>query len=119
MREEKASSSDGSELDRRVFVSMRESSCTMLRGGDADLRDLALDGEAKNSVRWDCVDDDSRCFVDFSGVQGTKVRARLLLWPCTPSGSGIDLNKISSWPEVNGCVTDDRIPIHTITPMIG
>ena len=69
MREDKASSSDGSELDRRVFVSMRESSCTMLRGaGDADLRDLALDGEAKKSVRWDCVGDDSRCFVDFLGV---------------------------------------------------
>ncbi len=51
MREEKASSSDGSELDRRVFVSMRESSCTVLRGGDADSRDLALGGEAKKSVR--------------------------------------------------------------------
>jgi len=54
MREEKASSSDGSELDRRVFVSMRESSCTMLRGGDADLRDLALDKGAKKFLMWDC-----------------------------------------------------------------
>src|SRR6267154_1415248 len=116
MREEKASSSDGSELDRRVFVSMRESSCTMLRDGDADLRDLVLDGEAKNSVMWDCVGDDSGCSVDFMGVQGTEVRARLLQWPCTASGSGIDLSKISSWPEVSGGVTDDRTRIHTITP---
>lgn len=97
MREERASSSDGSELDRRVFVSMRESSYTELRGGDADSRDLALDGEAKKSVRWDCVDDDSGCFVDFLAFPGAEVRARLLLWPCTASGSGIDLSKISSW----------------------
>ena len=119
MREEKASSSDGSELDRRVFVSMRESSCAMLRGGEADLRDFSLDGEAKKSVRWDCVGDDSRCFVDFLGVRGTEVRARLLQRPCTASGSDIDLSKISSWPEVSGCVEDDRTLIHTITPMIG
>ncbi len=91
----------------------------MLRGGDADSRDLALDGEAKKSVTWDCVGDDSRCFVDFLGVQGTEVRARLLQWPCTASGSAIDLSKISSWPKVSGCVTDDRTRIHTTTPMIG
>ncbi len=86
MRDEKASSSDGSELDRRVFVSIRESSCTMVvQGGDVDLRALALDGEAKKSVRWDCVGDDSRCFVDFLGVPGAEVLARLLQGPCTPS----------------------------------
>ena len=76
MRAEKASSSDGSELDRRVFVSMRESSCTIGRGGDTDLCALALDGEAKKSVRWDCDGDDSRCFLDFWGVPG-EVDARL------------------------------------------
>ena len=97
MREEKASSLDGRELDRRVFVSTRESWCTLLRGGDADLRGLALDGEAKKSESWDCVGDDSRCFVDFLGVQGTEVRARLSQWPCTASRTGIDLSKISSW----------------------
>lgn len=78
MREEKASSSDGSELDRRVFVSIRDSSCTMLRGGDVDLRDLAFDGGGRKSVRWDCAGDDSRCFVDFLGVLGAEGRARLL-----------------------------------------
>lgn len=92
MREEKASSSDGSELDRRVFVSIRESSYIMLRSGDADSPDLALDGEGKKSVRWGCLGDDSRCFVDFLGVQGAEVRARLLQWPSAASGSGINLS---------------------------
>jgi len=78
MREERASSSDGSELDRRVLVSMRKSSCPMKGGGDADLRDLTMDGEEKKSVRWNCVGDDSRCFVDFLGVPGAEVRARLM-----------------------------------------
>jgi hypothetical protein len=108
MRDGKASSSDGSVLDRRVFVSMRQSSYTVVWGGDADLRALPLDGEAKKSVRWDCVGDDSRCFVDFLGVPGEEVRARLLQWLGAASGSGIDLSKISSWSEVSGCVTDDR-----------
>jgi hypothetical protein len=96
MREEKASSSDGSDLDRRVLVSIRESSCIVLRGGDADSRDFALEGEAKKSVRWNCVGGDSRCFVDFLCVPGAEVRARLLQWSCTASGSGIDLSEISS-----------------------
>ena len=116
MREGKASSSDGSELDRRVFVSVRESSCTTLQGGDADLRDLTLDGEAKKSVRWVCVGDDSRCVVCDPGAE---VRARLLQWPCTPSEAGIDLREISSWSGVSGCVIDDQSRIHTIIPMIG
>ena len=48
IREERASSSDGSELDRRVFVSTRESSCAIGRGGDTDfLGALALGEEAK------------------------------------------------------------------------
>ena len=52
MREEKASSSDGSELKRRVFVSRRESSFIMGSSGEADLLvlALALDGELKKSV---------------------------------------------------------------------
>ncbi len=59
-------------------------------------------------MRWDCVGDDSRCFVDFLGVPGEEVRARLLLRLGAASGSGIDLSKISSWSEVSGRVTDDR-----------
>jgi hypothetical protein len=47
MREERASSSDGSDLERRVFVSLRESSY-MGRFGDGER--LALGGEEKKSV---------------------------------------------------------------------
>ena len=51
MREEYASSSEGSQLDRRVFVSRMESSFALGRDGDADLRTLPLDGEeGKKSV---------------------------------------------------------------------
>ena len=66
MREEKASSSDGSELDRRVFVSRIESSFSTRRGGgDADLPALSLDGEGKKFVSsgWD--GDDFRGLFDF------------------------------------------------------
>jgi hypothetical protein len=77
IREEKASSSEGSHLDRRVFVSIRESSRTTGRGGDTDLRALALDGEAKNSVMWDCVGEGSRCLLDFGGVRDAEVDACL------------------------------------------
>jgi hypothetical protein len=47
MREERASSSDGSELVRRVFVSLRESSY-MGRFGEEER--LALEGEEKKSA---------------------------------------------------------------------
>jgi hypothetical protein len=50
MREDNASSSDGSELKRRVFVSVRESSCTMGHIGDGERLALALEGEVKKSV---------------------------------------------------------------------
>lgn len=63
MREGYASSSDGSELDRRVFVSRTESSFSVERdGGEAD---FPLDGEEKKFVSsgWD--GDDVRGFFDF------------------------------------------------------
>jgi len=45
MREEKASSSEGSELNFRVFVSKIESSCTTVGIGEGERLALALDGE--------------------------------------------------------------------------
>ena len=97
MREEKASLSEGSELTCRVFVSKMESSCTTIGTGEGEQLALALDGEGKKSVTWDCDGDTSRRFSDLFGVPGADVDARLLWGFSSALGPGIVLRDISSW----------------------
>jgi hypothetical protein len=96
MREEKASSSEGSELTCRVFVSKIESSCTTAGIGEGERLALALDGEGRKSVTWDCDGDTSRRFLDLFGVPGADVDARLLWKFGSALGLGIVLREISS-----------------------
>jgi hypothetical protein len=109
MREEKASSSDGRKLDRRVFVSRRKSSCTIGCGGDANLRDLALDGEVKKPMGWDWDGDGSRHLLSFRGVSGTEAGGSSLKRFASALISGIDLSETSSWSVMGSCITKDRI----------
>jgi len=78
MREEKASSFEGSQLTCRVFVSKIESLCTTVGIGEGErlALALALGGEGKKSVTLDCDGDTSRRFLDFLGVPGGDVGAR-------------------------------------------
>jgi hypothetical protein len=65
-------------LDRRVFVSRRRSSDSIGRGGNGDLRVLALDGDAKKSVSWAWDSDGSDRLFDLRGVSATEVGGRFL-----------------------------------------
>ena len=96
MREEKASSSEGRVLLCRVFVSKMESSC--ITGiGEGERLDLALDGEGKKSVTWDC-DDVIFCrFLALFGVSGADVGTHSLLRFGSALSPGIVLSNISSW----------------------
>jgi hypothetical protein len=98
MREEKASSSDGRKLDRRVFVSRRKSSCTIGCGGDANLRDVALDEEVKKSMGWDWDGDGdgARRLLSFRGVSDTEAGGNSLKRFASALVSGIDLSETSS-----------------------
>ena len=86
MREEKASSFEGSQLTCRVFVSKIESSCTTVGIGEGERLASALGGEGKKSVTLDCDGDTSRRFLDLFGVPGADVGARFsfgsALGPC-------------------------------------
>ncbi len=83
-------------------MSIRESSFTVGRGGDAD-------GEKKESVSADGNGDDSRAFFDLRGVPGDEVRARLPGEFVSASDLRIGLSETSSWSLVSGRTAKDRV----------
>jgi hypothetical protein len=95
MREEKASSSEGSVLVCRVFVSKIESSCITVGIGEGERLALALDGDGKKSVTWDC-DGDTYRLLDLFEVSGMDVGAHSPGRFGSALDPGIVLSNISS-----------------------